>query len=114
MAKEALRVPVELKGNQFVRSTATVEFARFLLETELGSFEPDPEFGCRSPYFTPNHIDDLRVTVRNHVIEQFRRYMGLNVNVLISENVESPLASFACQISGTDNFGNRFKLTWEI
>ncbi len=114
MASEAIRVPYELKGCQFVRSTSTVEFARFLLETEIGSYEPDPEFGCRSPYFTPNHVDDLRVTVRNHIIDQFRRYMGINVNVLISENVESPLANFACQVTGTDVLGNRFKLTWEI
>lgn len=114
MANDAIRVPVEIKGSQFVRSSSTVEFARFLLETEIGSYEPDPEFGCRSPYFTPNYTDDLRVTVRNHVIEQFRRYMGLNVNVLISENVESPLASFACEITGTDHHGQRFKLSWEI
>ncbi len=114
MANEALRVPIELKGSQFVRSTSTVEFARFLLETELGSYEPDLEFGCRSPYFTPEYTEDLRVTVRNHVIEQFRRYMGLDVNVLISENVQSAVATFACEITGTDNRGERFKLIWEI
>jgi hypothetical protein len=114
MAREAIRIPVELKGSQFVRSASTVEFARFLLETEIGSYDPDPDFGCRSSHFTPEYEDDLRVTVRNHLIEQFRRYMGINVNVLISDNVESPLANFACQISGTDTLGNRFKLTWEI
>ena len=114
MADEALRIPVELKEIRFVRSNSTVEFARFLLETELGSYRPDPEFGCRSPYFTPEYTEDIRVAVRNHVLEQFRRYMGITVNVAISENVTQPTATLVLRVTGTDLHGHRFALSWEV
>ncbi len=114
MAGEIIRIPAELRDTRFVRTVGVAEFARFLLETELGSFRPDPEFGCRSPLFTPEHHDDLRVAVRNHVLEQFRRYMGLNVQVSISENVTQPTASFVCRVSGVGPGNQRFDLAWEI
>ena len=114
MPDEALRVPLQLKDCRFLRTQRCEEFARFLLETELGSYRPDPSFGCRSPYFTPEYADDLRTEVRNHIIDQFRRYMGINVNVAISENVVSPTATFKCMVSGTGAKGQRFDLSWEI
>ncbi len=114
MANEAIRTPVELRETRFVRTGGVAEFARFLLETELGSYRPDPEFGCRSSLFTPEHHDDLKVEVRNHVLAQFRRYLGLVVNVAISDNVSSPTATFVCRVSGTGPGNQRFDLSWEI
>ncbi|MCC6961818.1 MAG: hypothetical protein IT585_01055 [candidate division Zixibacteria bacterium] len=114
MANEAVRVPIELRDNRFVRTTGIAEFARFLLETELGSYRPDPEFGCRSPQFTPEYYDDLKVEVRNHVLRQFRQYLGLVVNVSISDNVSTPTATFVCRVTGTGPGNQRFDLSWEI
>jgi hypothetical protein len=114
MPDEALRMPMQLRDCRFIRTTQCDEFARFLLETEQGSYRPDPDFGCRSSYFTPEHTDDLRTVVRNHILDQFRRYMGITVNVAISDNVSSPTASFKCIVSGTGAKGNRFDLSWEI
>jgi hypothetical protein len=114
MANEALRVPLELRECRFVRSGGAVEFARFLLETELGSYRPDPQFGCRSPYFAPEFSEELKVEVRNHVLAQFQKYMGIVVNVMISENVTVPTATFVCRVSGTAPGNQRFDLSWEI
>jgi hypothetical protein len=115
MADEALRVPIEIKDCRFLRSGRAEEFARFLLETEQGSFRPDPEFGCRSPYFSPEYATDLKTEVRNHVLEQFRRYMGIAVNVTISDKVEQNIvATFTCRVYGTSKDGQRFDLSWEI
>jgi len=115
MADEALRVPIEIKDCRFLRSDRADEFARFLVETELGSYRPDPELGCRSPYFTPEYSNDLKTEVRNHVLEQFRRYMGVMVNVTISDKVEQNItATFTCRVYGTARDGQRFDLSWEI
>jgi hypothetical protein len=114
MANEAIRIPLELRDARYVRTGGLVEFARFLLETEQGSYRPDPQFGCRSPFFTPEYYDDLKVEVRNHVLDQFKRYLGMVVNVSISENVTSPTATFVCRVSGTGPGNQRFDLSWEI
>ena len=114
MANEFIRIPMEVRDVRLVRTNGVAEFARFLLETEVGSYEPDPEFGCRSPYFTPEFSDDLKVLVRNHVLNQFRKYMGLTVNVAISDNVSSPTATFVCRVTGSGPGNERFDLSWEI
>jgi hypothetical protein len=115
MADEALRVPIEIRDCRFLRSGRVDEFARFLVETEQGSYRPDPEFGCRSPYFTPEYSNDLKTEVRNHVLEQFRRYLGVTVNVTISDKVEHTItATFTCRVYGTSRDGQRFDLSWEI
>ncbi len=115
MADEALRVPIEIRECRFLRSGRAEEFARFLVETEVGSYRPDPEFGCRSPYFTLEFSDDLKTEVRNHVLEQFRRYMGITVSVTFSDKVErNTNATFTCRVYGTARDGRRFDLSWEI
>lgn len=114
MADEALRVPIEINNCQFTRTSKSEEFARFLLSTVPGSYLPDPELGCRSPYFTPEYSSDLKNDLRNHVLDQFQRYMGIAVNVTISEQVETVTAYFTCKVSGRSKSGDKFSLSWEV
>jgi hypothetical protein len=114
MADEALRVPIELVDCRFTRSLKSEEFARFLLNTVPGSYKPDPELGCRSPYFTPEYTDDLKNDIRNRVLDQFQRYMGITVNVAISERIQTVTAFCTCHVSGRAANGEKFSLSWEV
>jgi hypothetical protein len=114
MAEETLRVPIELVDCQFVRTAKSEEFARFLLNTVPGSYRPDPELGCRSPYFTPEYSSDLKNDIRNHILGQFQRYMGITVNVTVSEKVETVTAFCTCHVSGRVGTGEKFSLRWEV
>ncbi|MCK4857598.1 MAG: hypothetical protein KAT58_06505 [candidate division Zixibacteria bacterium] len=107
-------MPIELKNCRFSRTTEVEGFARFLLQTVPGSYQPDAELGCRSPYFAPEYYSDPKSEIRNYIIDQFQRYMGITVNVTISEQVESITSFFACRITGTASDGERFALRWEI
>jgi hypothetical protein len=117
MPEEILRVPIEFKDCRFARAGETEGFVRFMLNTVPGSYEPDPDFGCRSPYFAPeycNSLDDLKNDIRNRLLDQFERYLNVTVHVEISERVEPITAFFTCRISGRMPSGERLSLKWEI
>jgi len=114
MPDDVLRVPLELKGFRFVRVGQLESFVRFLLNTVPGSYKPDPDLGCRSPYFSPEYSSDLKTDVHARIIEQFERYLGVNVQVTISDEVETLTAFHTCRLSGRLPNGERFSLKWEI
>lgn len=114
MANEALRVPIELKDCRFRRSESIVEFGRLLLQTEPGSYRPDPEFGCRVSTLKVDYSDDPIRDIRNHIQDQFERYLGLVVKVDVSQAVHSPAAQYHCTVLGLIPGGERFQLNWEF
>ena len=114
MANEALRVPIQLKDCRFVRSSRIEEFALFLLKTEAHSYNPDRGFGCRTPLFAVEYSEDPIRDIRNHIEDQFERYLGLSVKVEVTDRVDTPGKSFKCDVTGLVPGGERFFLTWEF
>ena len=111
---EALKVPLELKKFRFARIGQLESFVRFLLNTVPGSYKPDPDLGCRSPYFTPEYSHDIKNDVHGRIVEQFERYLGITVHVTVSDEVQTVTAFHTCRIVGRLPNGERFNMSWEI
>ncbi|MFH2055927.1 MAG: hypothetical protein ABIJ61_08215, partial [bacterium] len=65
-------------------------------------------------YFSPEYTSDLKNDVHGRIIEQFERYLGISVQVTVSDEVETMTAFHTCKISGRLPNGERFSMKWEI